>query len=321
MAKSYQILGSAIIYKNDNVEETREYYEPGFPIREAYMNEVTGIYSGFSHVVPTTGNELLKITGDRAEAVPPIDIINDSTISISDTTNNNASLAKHGFLPKLPGGTTMFLRADGTFATPAGGAASNSWDGVMSAAVGDGDPQDALQSMLGNPINPTPTNITITVARIAYFRLPANLIVNKIRFFGVGATTNVYRVAIYRASDRVRLTTELPFTTAAQAWGAAGSALNLTLTAGELYFIAVSVNAVGTTAGILALGATTGRIGVLPESWPGSLDINAGVIIPPFAYAQFAVTAGALPATAPTIALQAAWAGGMPSFFLDNSNA
>lgn len=36
----------------------------------------------------------------------------------TDITTLNASTSQHGLLPKLPGGTTTFLRADGTFTTP-----------------------------------------------------------------------------------------------------------------------------------------------------------------------------------------------------------
>lgn len=224
----------------------------------------------------------------------------------------NSDITKAEIEAKLTGPITSHSHAT---APPA-----NSWDGIISAAIGNGDPQLALSCMLHNPVNATPTNIGLTVARIAYFRLPANLTVNKIRFFGVGATTNVYRCAIYNGDTLARLTAELPFTTAAQAWGSAGSALNVTLTANQLYFIAVSVNSVGTTAGVQCISGTTGRIGVLPKSWPGSLDIDSA-LVKPFAFAQFAVTAGALPATAPTIALQAAWTGGFPSFFCDSNNA
>jgi len=97
----------------------------------------------------------------------------------------------------------------------------------------------------------------------------------------------------------------------------------LALTADQLYFIAVSVNTTGTTAGPLCVSATTGnttgRIGVLPKSWPGNLDIDLGFMDGGFA--QFAVTNGALPDPAATIAVQAAWTGGFPLFFLDNNNA
>ena len=43
----------------------------------------------------------------------------------SDITTHNASTTAHGFLPKLPGGTTTFLRADGAFAAPPGGGGGN----------------------------------------------------------------------------------------------------------------------------------------------------------------------------------------------------
>jgi len=207
---------------------------------------------------------------------------------------------------------------------PGGPGYTRPWFGAICGAYADGDPGWMLQAMqrAGN-IAPTPTNIGTTVARCAFFRLPADLVVNKIRFYGVGITTNVYRCAIYRYSTLARLTNELAFSTAAATWGAAGSALNLTLTKDVLYFIAVSVNATGTTAGLAAIGgtvaATTGQIATAPQSLPGNLDMDANKL---GGYqAQFAVTAGALPATAPAMAAQAAWTGGMPAFFLDNNNA
>ena len=229
-----------------------------------------------------------------------------------------------GLAPASGGGTTNFLRADGTWAVPAGGGGSPSWHGVVYGAWGDCNPQDLLDhAITSGSVAATPTNISTSVARIAYFRPPANITVNRIRFYGVNNTTNVYRVAIYNADTLARLTSELAFTTAATTWGTAGSALNLTLTAGQLYFIAVAVNATGTTAGVLCMGptvaASTGQIAVLPKNYPGSLDIDSGYIMG--AYAQFAVTSGALPATAATITTQAAWTGGFPAFWLDSNDA
>lgn len=212
--------------------------------------------------------------------------------------------------------------AQTTLHSHAGGGSPPAWKGAIAGALGDGNPHLVLALMLHNPINPTPTNITISVARIAYFKLDTDLVVNRIRFFGVGAVTNVYRVAIYRNSTSARLTSELAFTTAVQTWGSVTVSPAVTLTAGVLYFVAVAVNATGTTAGAQALSATTGRIGVLPTGWPGNLDIDAASPkIDPVAFAQFAVTSGALPATAPARAAQAAWTGGIPAFFLDNSSA
>lgn len=53
-------------------------------------------------------------------ATPAFALVKDSDLSTSDITTNNASTSKHGFLQKLPGGTTTFLRSDGAFATPSG---------------------------------------------------------------------------------------------------------------------------------------------------------------------------------------------------------
>ena len=180
----------------------------------------------------------------------------------------------------------------------------------------------ALVQDAGN-VSPTPTNITTSIARISFFRLPFDLTVNKLRFYGVGATTNVFRVAIYQYSNLARLTSELAFTTTANAWGAATVSPAVALTKDTLYFIATSVNATGTTAGPVAFGgtiaATTGRVAIAPQSLPGNLDMDAGFF---GGYqAQFAVTTGALPATAPTLAAQAVWTGGMPAFWMDNSSA
>ena len=50
--------------------------------------------------------------------------------------------------------------------------------------------------------------------------------------------------------------------------------------------------------------ATTGMIAVLPKSFPGNLNIDSGYI--DGAFAQFAVTNGALPTTAATIVVQTA---------------
>lgn len=42
----------------------------------------------------------------------------ETTITFTDVTTGNATTANHGFLPKLGGGTSNFLRADGSWATP-----------------------------------------------------------------------------------------------------------------------------------------------------------------------------------------------------------
>ncbi len=201
---------------------------------------------------------------------------------------------------------------------------SPAWKGALVAAYSDGDPQRVLDNMQNaGIICPTPTNIGTTTARISYFKLDTAITVNKIRWYGVAAVSAIYHVAIYRDSDSARLTDDLEITTAAATWGSATT--SVTLEADTLYFIAVSADTTGTTAGIASMGATTaattGQIGVLPTSWPGNLDIDTANIIPPTGFAQFTVTAGALPATAGARAARSSWTGGMPVFLLDNNNA
>lgn len=62
-----------------------------------------------------------------------------------DNTDLNASTLRHGLLQKLPGGTTTFLRADGTFAAPPGGGSGPTY-----------------VSLAGDVINATQTYANIT---------------------------------------------------------------------------------------------------------------------------------------------------------------
>ena len=55
--------------------------------------------------------------------------ITDANLSTSDITTNNATTAKHGFLPKLSNVSTEFLDGTGAFSTPAGGGSSG-WNEV-----------------------------------------------------------------------------------------------------------------------------------------------------------------------------------------------
>jgi len=205
-----------------------------------------------------------------------------------------------------------------------GGEYLPSYYNIVAGAYGDGNPSTLLSMCQNNgTVAATPTNITTSIARCCLFKLPYDLLVNKIRFYGVGATTTIYRTAIYEYSIATRLTSELAFTTVANTWGSVGNNIDLQLSADTLYFIACSVNTTGTTAGLLCMGptiaATTGQIQTAPQSLPGNLDTDNGYI---YSYNfQFAVTTGALPETAPTLAAPAAWTGGMPAFWLDSDNS
>jgi hypothetical protein len=197
------------------------------------------------------------------------------------------------------------------------------WQTHIIGAYGDANP-NTLIMMMQKDVNvaPTPTNISTSVARCSMFRPPSTITINRIRFYGVGAVTSIYTCALYRYSDLARLTASLTLTTTANAWGSVGSALNVTLTGGVLYFIAVGANTTGTTAGLVAfgdtLGDTTGRIQAAPGALPGGLDFDNNYMS---GYQfQFTVSGGVMPDPAATLALQGLWTGGMPAFWLDNED-
>lgn len=251
---------------------------------------------------------LIKNKHATASVVVTVEVYNGSTAFMLE----QATLQAGGCLQYFDG--VGFVQKPGADETP-------DWHGTLYAAYGRCDPQQLLRmATMGGSVAATPTNISTTVARCAFFRPPANITVATIRFFGVGNTTNIYTAAIYRHSDLARLTGALNFSTTAATWGTAATGLSLSLTKDTLYIMAVGANTTGTTAGILCMSptqaATTGTIGVLPHSWPGSLALSGNAM--DGAFLQFAVTAGAMPHPAATLALQAAWTGGMPLFFLDS---
>lgn len=49
----------------------------------------------------------------------------ETTITFTDITTGNATVSSHGYLPKLAGGTSSYLRADGTWAVPSATAAGS----------------------------------------------------------------------------------------------------------------------------------------------------------------------------------------------------
>ncbi len=94
-------------------------------ISEAIKRDATIV--AFDATVPTTqafgdsaatGSAAVAARRDHKHAMPANP--SDASISVTDITTNDATTSAHGFLKKLPGGTTTFLRADGSFATPSG---------------------------------------------------------------------------------------------------------------------------------------------------------------------------------------------------------
>jgi hypothetical protein len=221
-------------------------------------------------------------------------------------------------------GSSITIGEDGSVVPlAAGGLYYPAWATNVLGAFGGCDPGSLMRHVQrASNIAATPTNITASIARCCTFVPPQDITINRIRFYGVGATTTIFRVAIYRMSDLARLTAELAYTTVAATWGSAGSGLALALSKDVVYFMATAVNTTGTTAGPVCFGttvaATTGIISTAPGSLPGSL-INTSAFLNGYNF-QFAVTTGALPDTAPTLAAQATWTGGVPAYWLDNTD-
>ncbi len=65
----------------------------------------------------TTAQASAEATAAAALAAKKLDALS----APDDNTTLDATTAKHGLCPKFPGGTTNFLRADGSFAAPPGG--------------------------------------------------------------------------------------------------------------------------------------------------------------------------------------------------------
>lgn len=194
------------------------------------------------------------------------------------------------------------------------------WEGRIVVCAGDGNPTLGLATLLAGSLAPTPTNIGTTTARVSYFRLAVGIVVATVRWYAVGTTTANFHIAIYRQSDNVRMSADLNPDTTADTWGSVASAF--TLAADVLYYVAVGADTASATNGFASLGTTvgalTGLIQVVPTSWPGGLQITRSTpLVSPYAFANVAVTAGALPDPGLGPTAQIGWTGGMPAIFLD----
>ncbi len=68
--------------------------------------------------------------------------VTEAKLAFVDNTTGDATTSAHGFMPKFPGGTTNFLRADGTFAAPSGGGGASALSDLTDVAISglaDGD--------------------------------------------------------------------------------------------------------------------------------------------------------------------------------------
>lgn len=193
------------------------------------------------------------------------------------------------------------------------------WSGQIIACCGDGNPNIALTTLQAGSLAITPSNIGTTNGRVSYFKLKKAITVANIRWYSPGNTTAIYHIAIYRASDNVRISADNNPSTIVDSWNSIADVF--TLAADILYYCVVSADTAGTVAGMSSLGdtlsATSGQIRVLPTGWAGSLDWDNNFITP-YAFAIVTVTLGILPnpGNAP-VAVSATGTGGMPAIFLD----
>lgn len=218
-----------------------------------------------------------------------------------------------------PGEMLSFMENIGWFLNQNRVDSTPPWWGLLYGCYLYGAPGDLLAMMNALQVAPTattPTNQTTSVARISHFMVPQAITVDAIRYWSLAAVSNAYSVAIYRYSDLVRLTAQIDFNTpGTNQWAAAATGLGLSLEPNTQYFVASSVRATGTTAGVgtftIAGAANSPQRVVLPSAAPSRLTgFGLGYV------GQFAVTTGALPDPAATLAVQAAWTGGMQAYFL-----
>lgn len=116
----------------------------------------------------------------------------DSDLSFTDITTNNATTSLHGFLPKLGGGTTNFLRADGTWAAPSSftpptgsgvvTVTSGALDSASTGTTGSGSFVRATNAVLVTP--------TIGVAAGTQINLPGTTGGSAVTFGGSSESIN-----------------------------------------------------------------------------------------------------------------------------------
>lgn len=194
------------------------------------------------------------------------------------------------------------------------------WAGGLHAALDDGAPSGDKElnylSGTGTLATMTPTALTVSVARCWSYNCQFPVVVNRLRWWGIGATTS-HRFAVYRTIDNVQVIGPISLTTTADAWNSASVAA-VTLAPNTPYICAISTTTTGTTAG-LRTSATPLLWPPLQASTPGGLALAIGDHR--FWFGQFAVSSGVLPSTLPTLVRGSGWTAGLPLFFFDSNSA
>lgn len=196
----------------------------------------------------------------------------------------------------------------------------NQWAGLLHAALDDGLPRaEKFNSYIfgsGTLATVTPTVLTTSVARAWVYCCEFPIVVNRVRWWGIGAVT-AHRLAVYRFVDSAQVIAPLSLTSTANAWNSA-SVSSIKLEGGIPYVVAWSTTATGTTAGH--------RTCATPAVWPPLQSATTGNLrIASTAnrswFGQFAVTSGVLPDPMPTLVQGSGWTGGIPLFLFDSNSA
>ncbi len=207
----------------------------------------------------------------------------------------NSDITKAEIEAKLTGAISSHSHSGGS--TP-------SWYGVLYSNQNDCNPNEVFRewNMLA-VAGPTPTAITISLARCVMFTPPQNMTVIKVRLFGVGITASLYKLAIYPVgAGSSKLWDSGTVTTAANTW--LNIVTNFAITAATKYWFCVTAVSTGTVAGFRSGPASLGTTFWGADASPIG---NRALSIP--VCAQFAVSSGVFPATLPAIAA-AAYANG-----------
>jgi len=125
------------------------------PASSSLLYIVDSPYSNPADNATTIANAVTKghglsnglVVGVSGGVMTATDLKLDDLATPDDNTDLNATTTRHGLLPKLPGGTTNFLREDGTWAAPSGGS-----DPFIAKL--------ALASDVSTGANTTPVNVT-----------------------------------------------------------------------------------------------------------------------------------------------------------------
>lgn len=191
------------------------------------------------------------------------------------------------------------------------------WYGVLHATMADCNPIDQANLMHVTAVaGPSPTGVTASIARCVLFKNPYSITIRHVRLFGIGATTGLYKFAIYpKTVGSARTWESGAINSAVNTWLDITAGLPITLPIGE-YWFCVAVTATGTTAGFRSQPAPLGT-----NHWGTSVAPLGSRNLGLPEYVQFAVTAGAFPVILPSL-VAASYAGGatgtVPFAWLDS---